>query len=455
MKFNIRADTKRFPAEVVIDRSVYIRISDSHKLVWHVARGHTMLIEMPWLIEMPCSIIPDVAPFAWVGRNAEACLLELHQRLGPIPQVKTVPGEVLLFKFLASAIHRCIAREVIDVVCASRMSARLNVRSLSDMQAVIQRWMPNLNRTTDYNPQRTWQRLCRLLILDILNPSLSIEASLRQVADRTSLLGISGALLHSKLSQEAQQVRLFVRRRPMPYERHCSGFSRFVLNEQQGVLTLTVLLHYRWIETPKRIIAELGRHEATSPVCVMYRLYKDNRFTIVIGVGDEVELPMEPISTDIPVPAEMTLFVPILNTDMLEMMVDKPVTLEKYAVYDIFSNVFLPVRVSWKSSEEARFVLDTLSTVLLSDVVIADCKVPHVNAKNGGHPDCRFGHPQVLKAVLTQVLLNQYVGTSPVVSLNRLAYGYLWLHRLFTNVPCVSSWGKVTVGLTTRCEVSE
>jgi len=359
-----------------------------------------------------------------------------------LPQVRIEDIQKVVLESAIKGASYQIEEWTISVAAADYMTRKLNIKSREDMYKQIVDYVPSLKESIKENEDLNgrWKAISWYMLVEEMHPGNDVRKRLREQIGLhlvAVFLGVR-SISHPTLEEAAKQDRILVDWSPLPVIPESSDLGFFIHFDQEYD-TLQVAIRYDWQTQRDGIHAKISRFGLMSPFLVTYRLYKDGRFTLLTD-EDEFDLEVNPIGTDIPVPHETKLFVPIPDVETLDIMLGIPTTFKTYAGYNMFTNVYVPVSARWNSPVEAMFVLDRLSTMLTTGMVISDYRKP----QNGSRP-FRYVHPQVLKSLLSQVLLNQYLSKS-TVSLNRIAYAWLWLNRHFGDVLREFPWQKVTVG---------
>jgi len=455
MKFVIDVAGKEFPFEVVFEPQTFVacRIDLKRLPMDEVAR-------LAWDADLLRIRTEDgkestqiqVAGYRYP--SASLFMVELEELLRPLPQVKVASIEETLRDTFEKHLRQNIEGWALPIAAEKIMNSKLNVHSLEDIRQKIVEYVPSavdvLHRAVDDEELiKRWRNICWYLMLDEIHPGMNMKSILKKMDQFVFTFTSLGPqqFPHRYLAKMAAAGNLYVNWSPVPVVPEGSSFG-FFTHAHQDYDMLQVGIKYDWFDDNIQVWGDIGGSATTAPVYVAYRLYEDGTFTVVLDEENEKELKMEPISTDVPVPFRTLLHVPILDVETLDMMLGLPTTFRQYALYDMFTDISLPVFVEWNSPVEAMFVLDRMATMLTSGMVIAD--YPKSKAEDDAHSvELRYMHPQILKSLVAQVLMGEYINASNgPLSLNRVAYAWLWLNRHFGNGPdCLREipWQRVTV----------
>lgn len=382
-------------------------------------------------------------------------LMELESILKELSQQRYV----WYFPTTSELLFYVIAKEAVHKVC-SFVNAAMHAKRMQREHGLYTRQdkLQYIARTLDYQqnwgPDELEQLLLGLARLDLvyrLNPMLDIPSRLKEDQNFAVMALGNVTFRADELLPYAVQDKLYINWHDSHvsdlYTSWIAGYlgdfsSQFRTGQIGDYLTLQVAIHPQWKQSERGIELNLDYRKVLDLYEVPYLMYQmdDDGNLYVGGHAEPLEVKWD-IDLDIKCDDDeiYKLYVPLLETDSLDMMVGTPVRFRDYFLYSGFSNVVYPVNIRLRSPMETMFVLDRLATMLTTGMVIKDVSL-QINDGNGGTVERRYTQPWILASLITQLLFRQ----KPPATLNECAYRLLRMMQIWGKME-EHPWSKVTV----------
>lgn len=390
-----------------------------------------------------------LAPSYMVPDSAKLFILELENMLNQLSQHRHVwyfptASEQWFYVVASKAVHK-VCSFLNAAMHAKRIQREHGIHTRADkLQYIAQ----TLNYQQNWSPDELDQLMLGLARLDLvyrLNPVLDVPERLKEDQNFTVMALGNVTFRADELIPYAVQDRLCINWCDV-YTSWAADYlgefaSQFRTGKMGDYLTLQVSVHPQWTECEHGLELNLDYRNVLDVYEVPYLIYQmDGDGNLYInGYVDPLEVKWD-IDLDIKCDDEIyKLYVPLLETDSLDMMMGTPVSFRNYFLYSGFSDVVYPVHIRLRSPMETMFVLDRLATMLTSGMVISDVSL-EINDGEGGKVERRYTQPWVLASLITQLLFQQ----NPPKTLNECAYRLLRMAQIWGSMK-EHPWSKVTI----------